>query len=178
MVAASHFFWLLSRSTGIVSLFALSFSCVFGVLLASRPLRGSLRPAWVLALHRHAALLFFAFLVLHLLGLALNSFLRFSLLDLFVPLQSRYRAVPVTFGIIAFYLTLAVQVSSRFLLKKISRSTWKSIHLSSYAAFVLVLAHSFLAGTDASSRVLVAVVFLASGCLAMLAALRVAYSRS
>ena len=52
--------------------------------------------------------------------------------------------------IIAFYLLLAVQATS-YSMKRMSRTAWRRVHLTSFAAFWLVSLHGAAAGTDATS---------------------------
>ncbi|MDA2960871.1 MAG: hypothetical protein O3A61_00985 [Actinomycetota bacterium] len=48
---SDHFWWYLSRSTGIVALVLLVLSFTWGILLSTRALREVDRPAWLLATH-------------------------------------------------------------------------------------------------------------------------------
>jgi NADH:ubiquinone oxidoreductase subunit 6 (subunit J) len=59
----------------------------------------------------------------------------------------------VAWGIVAFYLLVAIQVSS-WLMKHIRRRLWHSIHVTSFAMFVFATIHSFTAGTDRHNRLL------------------------
>ena len=54
---------------------------------------------------------------------------------------------------VAFYLLVAVQVSS-WLMKRIRRRLWHTIHLSSFAIFVSATIHSFAAGTDRHNKLI------------------------
>jgi len=53
----------------------------------------------------------------------------------------------IAWGIAAFYLMLAVQVTS-WLMRYIRRKIWHTIHLSSFALFIGATLHGLKAGSD------------------------------
>jgi DMSO/TMAO reductase YedYZ heme-binding membrane subunit len=79
-----------------------------------------------------------------------DSYVHFGTADVFVPFASDWKTTGVAWGIIGFYMLVAVQVSS-WLMKKIPKQLWRSIHYLSYALFVTVSLHSITAGTDRSN---------------------------
>ena len=142
--------WYVARSGGIVALVLIAATVLWGLLLSSKYLRGGPKPKGLLDLHRFLAGLAVVFTGFHLLGLYLDSYVTFSLTDLFVPFAADWRPAAVAAGVISFWLLVAVQATS-LLMKHLPRSLWKWVHLSSYALLVLGLVHGITAGTDASS---------------------------
>lgn len=149
-----QFWWFLARASGIVSWALLSATIVWGTLLTTRVLRQIDRPAWLLDLHRWLAGLAVVGVALHLASLVADTYVKFDIASLFVPMSSNWKPGAVTWGIIAMYLLVAIQGTS-LLMKKLPRSLWRYVHMSSYAMFGLVSVHSFLAGTDASAHMFV-----------------------
>lgn len=142
--------WFLARASGLVAWGLLATSVLSGLLLATRLTGKHPPPAWTLDLHRFLGALAVSFTGLHLASLIADDYVRFNLLDLLVPYATSWRPGAVALGVVALYLLVAVQVSS-LLMRRIPRSRWRLIHLSSYAAFWLATFHLLLAGTDATN---------------------------
>jgi len=71
----------------------------------------------------------------------------FGLAELFVPLASSWHPLPVAAGIVAFYLLLAVQVSS-MVRHRLPHRLWKGVHALSFLLFAVATVHILTAGTD------------------------------
>lgn len=140
--------WYVARSSGIVSWALLTASVMWGLLLASglmrRPKRG-----WYLDLHRFLGGLTVVFTFVHLGALFSDSFVGFGLTELLVPLASKWRPVPVAYGVTALYLLLAIEVTS-LALPRVPRRLWRWVHLGSFGLYVLATAHMLTAGADAA----------------------------
>ena len=126
--------------------------------LGSRPLSSKLVrrrkvPAWLLDLHKYLGTLSLAFIAVHLVALVADSYVDFGPRDLLVPMASAWRPGAVAGGIVVMYLLLVVQVTS-WCMKRLPRTVWHRIHLTSFAVFVMGTVHGVLAGAD-SSNVLV-----------------------
>jgi DMSO/TMAO reductase YedYZ heme-binding membrane subunit len=147
--------WLVARSSGIVSWGLLSAAVILGLLLSSRVGGKRPPPAWLLDLHRMLGGLAVAFVAVHLAGLWLDDFVQFGIVDLLVPFASDWRPVAVAFGVVALYLLVAVQVSS-LMMKRLPTRLWRWIHYSSYLLFWMAAVHGAAAGTDAGHPAYVA----------------------
>ncbi len=132
---------------------ALATLAVIGGLQLSTRLVRRPAPAWVLDIHRFVAGLSVVFVAVHVIGLAADTFIQFSVADLFVPFASSYKSAALALGIVAMYILLAVEITS-LLMKRMSRRVWHGIHLSSYAVFVFATVHGLLVGTDRHNRLL------------------------
>jgi predicted ferric reductase len=142
----SQAWWDTARAGGIVAWALVTLTMIGGLQLSTRLVR---RPvsAWVLDVHRFVAGLAVAFLGVHLVGLAADTFVGFGPADLFVPFVSAYRPGAVALGIVSLYLLLAIEVTS-LLMKRMPRAVWHRVHLTSYALFPVVTVHGLTAGTD------------------------------
>jgi predicted ferric reductase len=139
--------WYLARSGGMVAWVLCSASILWGLLLSTRLIRRRGAPAWILDMHRFLGTLSIIFTVLHLSGLFFDTYQPFTFADLLIPMHAKWKSGAVAWGIIAFYLLAAIQISS-WLMRKMSRKVWHAIHLGSFGLFVFATLHSFLAGTD------------------------------
>ena len=147
-----HLWWYVARASGVVSWVLVSASVVFGLSLSLRLTRKP-KPAWVLDLHRFLGGLSVLFVGVHMAGLVLDSYVKFGLSELFVPLASAWKPVPVAWGVVGLYLLFAVEVTSLGM-RRLPRRFWRAVHFTSYAVFVLSTLHMFTAGTDASNPLL------------------------
>ena len=163
--------WYLTRASGVTAWVFATASVVTGLVLSSRRLERR-RPNWQLDLHRHESTLALGALALHLGALVADSYVHVTAADLFVPLHFGWRPGAVALGILGLYGMALVEVSSR-LRRHLSKRTWRSLHLVSYAVFALTTAHFVSAGTDARHPVLRAAVLLAVALVGGLTIVRV-----
>ena len=143
--------WYLSRSSGIVALVLLVASVVWGVLLATRVLKPHDRPAWLLDLHRWLGGTALAMTGLHLLGLYLDGYIDYGVIELLVPGASEYRPLAVAIGVLSLYVMIAIQATS-YLRRRLSKRVWRGVHLLSYGLVWGASLHAGLAGTDTVNR--------------------------
>jgi sulfoxide reductase heme-binding subunit YedZ len=149
-----HFWWYLSRASGIVSWALVSASVIWGLVYASRMIPKKTAPRWLLDLHRFLGGLAVAFVAVHLVTLVLDGYVQFGLRELFVPLASGWRPVAVAWGVLALYLLVAVELTS-LAMARLPRRFWRRVHATGFAVFVLGTVHAFAAGTDAGNPLLI-----------------------
>ncbi|MCK8672434.1 2Fe-2S iron-sulfur cluster-binding protein [Rhodococcus sp. HM1] len=161
--------WYVTRASALVAWVTMTISALWGVLLSTRILRAVDNPVWLHEMHRWLGGTALTMTALHLLSLMLDTWTRFSVTDLLVPLAADYRPGPVALGIVAFYLLLAVYGSS-LLHTRLPRRWWKALHYGSYGAVVLVSFHAGWSGTDVGTwgYRLVAFILLVSATVAAL----------
>ncbi len=150
MLANEQIWWYIARAGGIVAMILVAASVLWGLLLSSKYLAGGPKPKGLLDLHRFLGGLSVVFTGLHLLALYLDSYVQFTVTELLVPFASSWNPAAVAAGIVAFWLLVAVQVSS-MMMRKLPRYLWKWIHLMSYLLLPLGLVHGIMAGTDAGT---------------------------
>jgi DMSO/TMAO reductase YedYZ heme-binding membrane subunit len=147
-----HLWWYVARASGMVAWALLTLSILWGFFVTTRVLGARPRPAWLLDLHRFLGALAVIFVLVHLVALFVDQFIGFSVADLLVPFVSSYEPGAMAWGIVAFYVLLAVEITS-LVMNRLPRSLWKWIHRSSYALFGLATTHSLLVGTDARNSI-------------------------
>lgn len=143
--------WYVARSTGLVAWGVLTLSVLWGLVLSTRLLGKQARPAWLLDLHRYLGGLATVFTALHLVGLVADSYVRFGITELLVPMASAWKPGPVAWGIAAMYLLVAVEVTS-LAKKRLPMKVWRKAHLLSFPLWLAATAHFALAGTDTANR--------------------------
>lgn len=167
MNTAPHLFWITSRAAGGAALLLASASVALGLMMSSKrkgPNKRDLR-----ALHEALSLTTLAMVALHGLALLGDAFLNPGLTGVAVPFASAYRPVWTGLGIIAGYGLGALGLSY-YLRDRIGAARWRRVHRLTAVFWLLAIAHTIGAGSDASQ-----VWFLAlSGALVIPAALLLA----
>ena len=177
MSTAASPWWYVARASGIVAWGLLALSVLWGLALSTKVLGRRPRPNWLLDLHRFLGGLGVVFVGVHLLGLVLDTWIHIGPTEILVPLTSSWKPVAVTWGVVAFYLLVAVEVTS-LLRRRLPKRWWKGIHFSSYALYLVATVHLLTAGTDRSSPLLMGAVVATTAAVIGLTAVRVASASS
>jgi methionine sulfoxide reductase heme-binding subunit len=146
--APSPVLWYVTRTTAISAYVALTLSVALGILRTiARNARERLSGV-VDDLHSFVAVLAGLFVLGHLVALALDPFLPFSVLNLLAPVNEPYKPLAVSLGVFALY-AMALLLFSSWLRRRLPYGLWRGLHYISFAAFGLVTAHGLMAGSDA-----------------------------
>ena len=145
--------WYVSRSSGLITWALVAASIVWGITLSSRLLRRRGIPAWLLDLHRYLAALAVVFTLIHMAGLVADNYVYFGWKELLVPMASKWRAGATAWGIVAFYIVLAIEGTS-LLMRRMPRKYWHAVHLLAYPLFVIGTVHGFQAGADKGNKLI------------------------
>jgi DMSO/TMAO reductase YedYZ heme-binding membrane subunit len=149
-------YWYLTRASGTVALVLLTASVVIGIAAIAR-LRAPGVPRFVVdGIHRTASLLAVAFLGVHIVTAALDSFASISLLDAVIPFVGSYRPVWLGLGTVGCDLLLAVALTS-IVRERLGHATWRGVHWLSYAAWPVAVVHGLGTGSDVHQRWLQAI---------------------
>jgi len=172
---SSQVFWFASRASGIVAWALAAGSVVWGLALSTRVLGCRPRPAWLFDLHRFLGGLALVFTGVHVLAVAADSYVHFSLLNVLVPLTGDWHPVAVAWGIVGSYLLLAVELTS-LARTRLPRTLWRRVHYASFLLFAATTVHGLSAGTDARSPAFLIANVAVCGLVIALAAARVLQS--
>jgi DMSO/TMAO reductase YedYZ heme-binding membrane subunit len=143
------FWWYLARAAGLTSWGLAALTLTWGLLVSTRLFtRGGPRPAWTLDLHRTLGGLMVAFVGIHMAGLFGDQYIHFGPAQLLIPFATHWRPGAVAWGIVAFYLLLAVEATS-LMRRHLPMSWWRKLHRASVALFPLGTIHALTSGTDA-----------------------------
>ena len=139
--------WYAVRAAGIVAYLLLS-----GVVILGLGLAGKERlPGWprfaLEDVHRFGGMLVGSFLGLHVLTLALDAYVPFSIVDLVVPFASPFRPVWTAAGVVALELSAALALTNRYR-GRLAYDFWRRAHYLNFAVWVAATAHGLGAGTD------------------------------
>jgi hypothetical protein len=100
--------------------------------------------------HRFGGLLVGSLISLHVLTIAADSFLPFSVAQLLVPFAASYRPLWTGLGIVAAELLLALAFTNRYR-DRLSYTFWRRAHYLNFVVWSAATFHGMFAGTDRSA---------------------------
>ena len=142
--------WYVARAAGLVSWALLAAATLWGLALSTRALGDRPRANWLLDLHRWLGGTALAFTGVHVVALLADQYVHFGLVEILVPFTSSWHPVAIAWGVVAFYLLLAVELTS-LARHRLSKRAWRRVHTASFALFVVATIHGLTAGTDTRS---------------------------
>lgn len=172
-----YLWWLTSRASGIVALGLVTLAVLLGLSMSTKVLRRPGLGRTLMRLHEHVALVGLAAIAVHGLALLGDPWLRPGLRGLTVPFAMSYRPLFTGLGILAGYLA-ALLVLSFYLRRRIGVKRWRKLHRATLLVWMLGVAHTLGAGTDAGTQWLRALVLAPAIPIAYLTVLRIVPSRS
>ncbi len=145
MIVTHHLFWITSRAAGTAALASASVSVAVGLLISRRP--GTDRMP-LKAAHETLSLATLVLIAIHGVTLLGDSYLNPGPAGITVPFVMAYRPIWTTLGIFSGY-GLAALGLSYYARGRIGAGRWKRLHRFTALFWVLGVAHSVGAGTDA-----------------------------
>ena len=142
--------WYVARAAGLVSWALLAAATLWGLALSTRALGDRPRANWLLDLHRWLGGTALAFTGVHVVALLADQYVHFGLVEILVPFTSSRHPLAIAWGVVAFYLLLAVELTS-LARHRLSKRAWRRVHTASFALFVVATIHGLTAGTDTRS---------------------------
>ena len=146
-VTSSTALWYASRATGVVCLVLLSAVMIIGILVNRQGRLPGLPRFVVLGLHRNLSLLAVAFVALHVVTAAADSFVSISLAAAIIPFISAYEPLWLGLGAVSLDLMAALILTS-LLRRHIGRRAWRAVHWLAYASWPAAVAHSLGSSKD------------------------------
>lgn len=140
--------WYLNRSTGIVIMGLLTLSMILGMLSTFGREGGNVARRFASqALHRNISLVAVVLLVIHVVTAVVDTFVDIRWWQAFSPFGATYEPLWMALGALSLDLIILVVVTS-LIRARMSHRPWRLIHLTSYAAWFLGVAHGWGIGTD------------------------------
>jgi predicted ferric reductase len=139
--------WVVLRAAGIAAYLMLWATVTWGLIGTTSLVGKRVARATAITIHQFLANTALLLLGVHIGGILLDTYVHFAPIDLFVPLHTTHRTVPVAVGILAMYAFMVVLVSS-WIRKHLGTRIWRAAHLLAVPAFALALVHGVFAGTD------------------------------
>ena len=139
--------WYAARASGVAAYVALTAVVALGLGLGGKA-RLRYWPRFAVEdIHRFGGLLVGSLIGIHVVAIAVDSFLPFSLTQLFVPFTSPYRPLWTGLGIAAMELLLALAITNRYR-ARLPYRFWRRAHYVNFAVWTFASLHGLLGGTD------------------------------
>lgn len=165
--------WDAARASGFAAYLLAWASVVAGIMMHMRFRVPGMTPARLLEVHRILSTLVISFLAAHVLAILVDPHISFSIVDGFVPFTSEWRPFQVGLGTLAQWLFVIV-LASTALAARMPYSTWRMLHFLSFPAYVLMLLHGVMSGSDSGQFAAIMVYAMTAAAVAFLAVFRVA----
>jgi methionine sulfoxide reductase heme-binding subunit len=140
--------WNLIRAAGIGAYLMLWASVAWGLVSTTSVFGRKIPKATTIALHQAFSTSGLILLAAHLVFIMRDTFVRFTWLDLVLPMHSSFKPLGVAFGIGAMFVMILGVLSTSWGRKLIGTKWWRRAHSLSVPAFSLALVHGLMAGSD------------------------------
>jgi sulfoxide reductase heme-binding subunit YedZ len=117
--------------------------------------------------HRFGGLLVGSLIGVHVLAIAADSFLPFSLTQLLVPFTSSYRPLWTGLGIAAAELLVALAITNHYR-RRLPYRFWRTAHYLNFAVWTFASLHGLMTGTDRGTTWLAIIYGIAVATVVML----------
>jgi sulfoxide reductase heme-binding subunit YedZ len=146
-VSSSPALWYAARASGVAAYVVLSLVVSLGLTLGGKAQSRKWPRFSVEDVHRFGGLLVGSLVGLHVLAIAADSFLPFSLTQLLVPFTSTYRPLWTGLGIAAAELLVALAITNRYR-RRLPYRFWRKAHYLNFAVWAFASLHGLMGGTD------------------------------
>jgi methionine sulfoxide reductase heme-binding subunit len=146
-VTSSPAIWYAARASGVAAYVLLSLVVCLGLALGGKAQSRRWPRFSVEDIHRFGGLLVGSLIGVHVLAIAADSFLPFSLTQLLVPFTSTYRPLWTGLGIAAAELLVALAITNHYR-RRLRYGVWRKAHYLNFAVWGLASVHGLMSGTD------------------------------
>src|SRR6478735_11914127 len=146
-VTSSPAIWYAARASGVAAYVVLSVVVSLGLALGGKAQSRRWPRFSVEDVHRFGGLLVGSLIGVHVLAIAADSFLPFSLTQLLVPFTSSYRPLWTGLGIAAAELLVALAITNRYR-RRLPYRFWRKAHYLNFAVWTAASLHGLGSGTD------------------------------
>ena len=169
--------WDVARAGGFTAYILLALAVIVGLALSTQLQSPRFWPRLINnELHNFLTLLGAIFLGVHVLAVIVDPFTHFGLNEVFIPLASHYRPVWMALGIVAFYLGIAIGIST-LLRKHIGYKWWRRLHVLTLVIFVLATIHGLGTGSDTQTPWALGIYLVSSVLVGALLCKRIFFSK-
>ena len=143
----------ISGILGLTALVLLTLNILMGIMLSTaykqssywKKLPNSIKDLRIIDLHNYTAYFALVIVFLHFIIIPLDPSSKFTFTHLLYPLTAPHQPVFVLLGVISFLALLLVMITTQKVIKKkIGTTTWRNIHVISYATGLLFIVHGLV----------------------------------
>jgi len=134
----TQLWWYVDRAAGMVGWALLAANVVWGLAISTKTKPRTVRPTWMLDLHRFLGGLATIFTGVHIVGLVADNYTHFGPTEILVPIASSWHPDAVAWASPAMYLLAAVELTS-LARRRLPKGLWRSGTDTSNAAFTTMV---------------------------------------
>jgi sulfoxide reductase heme-binding subunit YedZ len=149
---ATHGWWIVSRSSGIVAFVLIAISVLLGLTMAGKPVRDPRFTKNLRAVHEQTALAGLVAIAVHGFAILADPWLKPGITGVAIPFALSAHTFWTGLGVIAGYLAFLLGLSF-YLRRQIGARLWRKAHRATIAVYVLGLFHALGAGSDTGSTI-------------------------
>ena len=146
-VSSSPAIWYAARASGVAAYVVLSIVVSLGLTLGGKAQSRRWPRFSVEDVHRFGGLLVGSLVGVHVLAIAADSYLPFSLTQLLVPFTASYRPLWTGLGIAAAELLVALAITNHYR-RRLPYRFWRRAHYLNFAVWTFASLHGLMGGTD------------------------------
>ena len=140
--------WNLIRTSGFLAYFLFTFSIAVGLM--GRFSIFQKQKLLMLELHKTSGWIGMLTTVFHAALLIADAYVPYQVGEILLPFSAENSPVLSAFGTLSLYFFLLTMATSDFFMKKLGRSLWKKSHMLVLPAWLLMVLHGVLIGTDSA----------------------------
>lgn len=95
--------WYIARATGLAGYFLIFIIVILGISIQTRVAYKIIKPVSALAIHRFLGIALSVIIFTHIISLLFDKYLKFTIIDVLVPLASPFKPIFMSLGIISLY---------------------------------------------------------------------------
>jgi len=143
----------ISGILGLTALVFLTLNILLGIMLSTaykqsdywKKLPGSVKDLRIVDMHNYTAYFALVLVFLHFIIIPLDPSSKFTFTHLLYPLTAPHQPIFVLLGVISFVALLIVIITTQKVIKKkLGATTWRNIHVISYATGLLFIVHGLV----------------------------------
>jgi hypothetical protein len=142
--------WYIARASGLALYLLTWLIMLFGLGLTTRLANGVVGRGLAYSLHAYAFHLWYGFLTLHMLSLAIDPTQEFGPRELLVPFASEVRQPWTGLGVLTAELGVLIGASFAFR-RLLGHRAWRALHALAFPVYAIGLAHGLGGGTDSGN---------------------------
>jgi sulfoxide reductase heme-binding subunit YedZ len=146
----NHLWWIASRASGVVALVLVTVSVGIGLTMAAKVVRRRGLGPQLAAVHEQTALAGLIAIAVHGITLLGDPWLHPGIAGITVPFAMGYRTLFTGLGVLAGWIAALLGLSF-YVRRWVGARLWRRLHRWTVVVYVLGLAHTLGAGTDAAT---------------------------
>ena len=143
----------IAGSIGLIAMAVLTINIVLGIFISTaykktafwQKLPPQIKALKLIEIHNYTAYIALSLVLMHFILIPLDPSSKFTFVHLIQPWHAPHQAFFVSLGVISFIALLVVVITTQKIIKKkIGTSTWRNIHVISYATGLVFIVHGLV----------------------------------